>query len=237
MSSTIEKPAVYEQRSIVFLDFLGFKDIVAETTAEPDRLSLLLEAMNLLSSLEPYEADVDKQVTQFSDSVVVSFPVTKTSSVFHLVNEVALLVLELIYLGFLVRGAITFGRLIHTDKILVGPAMVQAYEMESKEAVIPRVVSDPQKIIPFAIKYHASQNSPSEEAEYVRSLITQDKDGMFFLDYVSWHSVVIEACGQADEYNTYLATIGRLVKKGLQYRDDRVEPKYLWLHKRYVASI
>lgn len=237
MSKTPDEPLPqYEQRLILFLDFLGFKQIVEETVSDPKRLAALLRAIKFLSELEPDEADIGKQVTQFSDSIVVSYPVSETSSVFYLVSEVALLIIELAYAGFLLRGAITFGLLIHSDEYLVGPAMNRAYEMESKEAKSPRVLIDPA-LVKIARKYHAGQNSPEGEAGYVRSHMTKDDDGLFYFDYISWHSVVAVAGAEADMYDQYLANLGMLTERGLRNEDPRVKEKYLWLHKRYVASI
>ncbi|HEV2642282.1 MAG TPA: hypothetical protein VGT98_06230 [Candidatus Elarobacter sp.] len=241
--TAVDEPIAYEQRLILFLDFLGFKEIVEETTTDPKHLARLLQAIDFLSQLKPDEADGGKQVTQFSDSVVVSYPVSAPSSVFILAYEVALLIIDLAYAGFLVRGAITLGLLIHNDEYLVGPAMIRAYQMESREAKNPRVVIDP-RIVKIARAYSVSQNSSSEEVDYVRGvmgavrdLMTKDDDGRFFFDYISWNSVVDEARLDTDRYGSYLANIGRLVERGLRNKDPHVKEKYLWLHKRYVASI
>jgi len=85
--------------------------------------------------------------------------------------------------------------------------------------------------------YHAWQNSPAEEVGYIRSLLTKDDDGEYFFDYVSWSSVVAEAGGEAKLYDAYLETLGTLVGRGLRKKDARVKEKYLWLHKRYIATI
>ena len=42
--------------------------------------------------------------------------------------------------GILLRGGITVGQLCHKDNIVYGPAMVEAYELESKSAIYPRVI-------------------------------------------------------------------------------------------------
>ena len=168
------------------MDFLGFRDIVNETVKNPDRRAALLRAVGFLSSelMRDKETDIGKMVTQFSDSVVVSYPVTEISSVFTLVNDVALAVIELAYAGYLLRGGITVGKLIHTEEYLVGPAMIKAYEMESRKAKYPRVLIDPV-VFKFARMYHAPQNSPADEVGYIRSLLTKDDDGEHFFDYVS----------------------------------------------------
>lgn len=238
MVRAADNPPEYEERLILFLDFLGFRDIVNETVKNPDRRAALLRAVGFLSSelMRDKETDIGKMVTQFSDSVVVSYPVTEISSVFTLVNDVALAVIELAYAGYLLRGGITVGKLIHTEEYLVGPAMIKAYEMESRKAKYPRVLIDPV-VFKFARMYHAPQNSPADEVGYIRSLLTKDDDGEHFFDYVSWSSVVAEAGGEANLYDAYLASLGMLVGRGLRKKDVHVKEKYLWLHKRYIATI
>ena len=50
-------------------------------------------------------------------------------------------------------------------------------------------------------------------------------------------SVVAEAGGEANLYDAYLASLGMLVGRGLRKKDVHVKEKYLWLHKRYIATI
>ncbi len=42
----------------------------------------------------------------------------------------------------LLRGAITYGKIVHNNQMIFGPALVRAYELESKKAVYPRVIID-----------------------------------------------------------------------------------------------
>jgi hypothetical protein len=50
------------------------------------------------------------------------------------------LVVDLLHMGFLTRGAIVLGDLHHRDNVIFGPALIEAYEIESKEAFYPRVI-------------------------------------------------------------------------------------------------
>lgn len=227
----------YEKRLILFLDILGFREIVAQTATKPDALRSLLAAIDMILEFSKSSSAKSKRVSQFSDSFVVSYLYTEESAAFDLVNDVALLVIELAFLGFLVRGAITIGKLIHTKRYLVGPAMVKAYELESKQAKYPRVLIDPV-VLKLARKYHASQNSPREEAGFVRDFMTKDPiDGRFYYDYVSWNSVVAHTGAEARYYGEYLVTLGSLIKRGLRHKKPDVQKKYLWLHQQYVAAI
>ncbi len=227
----------YGKRLILFLDILGFSEIVAQSAKKPDALRSLLAAIDVILEFGKGSIGGSKRASQYSDSFVVSYRFTEESAAFDLVNDVALLVIELAFLGFLVRGAITIGELIHTKRYLVGPAMVKAYEMESMQAVYPRVLIDPV-VLKLARKYHASQNSPREEAGFVRDFMTKDPtDGRFYYDYVSWNSVVAHAGAEAHLYGEYLVTLGGLIKRGLRHKKPAVQEKYLWLHRQYVAAI
>lgn len=45
--------------------------------------------------------------------------------------------------GFFFRGGVTIGDLFHDGHIVFGPALNQAYDLESKKAVYPRAILDP----------------------------------------------------------------------------------------------
>lgn len=83
-------------------------------------------------------------VTQFSDSFVLSCPSSNYSSCLLLLKAVYLIHLMYFYnLGMMVRGGITKGKIIHEEGgALFGPAMNEAYRLESKEAKNPRILID-----------------------------------------------------------------------------------------------
>jgi hypothetical protein len=153
----------YENRIILFLDFLGFKEIVERTEADRQYLHNLLDAIDLLHQVARDDAELSKsqRITTFSDSVVLSYAVDEESAVFYLLTDVTFAIIDLAIKGFIVRGAITLGKLIHTNKYLVGPAMIHAYELESKVAKYPRVLVD-AKLISVARKAHASHHTRTE---------------------------------------------------------------------------
>jgi hypothetical protein len=188
----------YEERILLFIDFLGFKDIVEQTAEDPLRLVSLVKAMSTLGELkDEYGVFASEQMSQFSDCVALSYRATETSGVFYLLNSMALAIVDLAARGYLVRGAVTVGPLYHTPEHLVGPAMVTAYEMESTLAIYPRVIVD-HAIFRFARKHRSPNHNPNDEMKYVRDLIRKDDDGQWFCDYVSWKSVV-GAFGLEDE--------------------------------------
>lgn len=226
----------YEERLILFIDFLGFKEIVGRTASDPAALTRLIDALNDIGRMGEHNAFASQRVTQFSDSVVLSYAANEESGTFWMINEIALSVMMLAQRGYLLRGALTVGLLYHEDRHVVGPAMVRAVEMESSVACFPRVIVDPA-VITLARRHRRERHSPKDEEGYVRSLISEDNDGQLFIDYVSWDAVVQHAGIEDEYYPDYIAQLGALIESGLQHDDVRVAEKYLWLHPRYVEQL
>ena len=131
----------YEERVIAFLDILGVKELLKDD----QNRSKIFEAVDILSDYQ-----VDKQAnfesTFFSDSIVISFPLSKNDknnleNLRRLVYDVTLKLCARLFLrGILLRGSITSGKLYHKGNIIIGQALVDAYEMESKIAFYPRII-------------------------------------------------------------------------------------------------
>jgi hypothetical protein len=177
-----------------------------------------------------------QKVTQFSDSIVASYRITEPSAVFHLLNVIAFCVVDLAHLGYLVRGGVTAGKLYHTREHVVGPAMIDAYRLESKIAQVPRVVID-RNLLGIARKYRDEMNTEEDEAKYASHFMTLDRDGQYFFDYVSFGSVIGVIGVDADLYPEYLGRLGRLLAEGLAHPELAVRAKYVWLHRQYLAVI
>ena len=145
-------PPVYERRLILFIDFLGFREVVAATQDDAQALRRLVSAMDAIGEIADGSVYESQRVTQFSDSVVLSYRVDEPSGAFWMINAMALTVVSLAARGYLLRGAVTVGDLYHSAAHVVGPAMVRAYEMESRIAIYPRVIIDPA-VIDVARRY------------------------------------------------------------------------------------
>lgn len=183
----------YEERIVVFLDILGFKSLIGKTVertgndipAEIDRVHEALMTVRQVFDLDDKSASkrrTSKKVTQFSDSVVISFLLDEPSELFWTLVEVQHMLLELVSRGILCRGGVALGKLIHSETVIFGPAMVDAYEAETRAAMYPRVILD-ESILKRAAQYHASHHTPELEEEYLRKAVSKDSDGQYFVDY------------------------------------------------------
>jgi len=241
-----QKPArTYQRRLIAFLDILGFREIVEATAAGRSaagaRLSLLINTLQTMRNAQNDEArSGDKQVTHFSDSLVVSYRADATSGVFDLLLDLYFIVIEALHTGVLMRGGIALGELIHNPEVLVGPAMVKAYEIESKYAGGPRVIVDEagyQALIAQARAAPARHHDGDTESRYVEGLLRRDEDGYYYIDYISFRGVVEVAGLEQDAYPEHLQRISELNVAGLRHADPRVQEKHLWLHGHYRSQL
>ena len=227
----------YENRVIVFVDFLGFKELIDQTAKNPALISHILSAMDhLREASDDSDFFKSQQVTQFSDCMVISYAAKESSAVFNLIHNLGFALVDIAHRGFLLRGAITVGSLLHTKDHVIGPAMVRAYELESKFAKYPRIILDPA-VLAAARQNPATHHSSDEEASHVSAFLKKDGDDQEYIEYISFDVAVGTIGVEIDSYPEYLDSIGVLLRKGLAHSSPGVLEKYLWLYKRYIEQI
>jgi hypothetical protein len=176
---------VYTKRLTLFIDLLGFREIVSRSTKDTAFLSDIYKLLNSITSntisaetfntihpeigpkkfpkgTEELKKSIDEisehyrkmaidtklksslKATHFSDSLVLSADYKDTEAIIAMLGLVANLNYRLWnYHSVLTRGGLTLGELIHEESgVLIGPAMVKAYELESKLAEFPRILID-----------------------------------------------------------------------------------------------
>src|SRR5262249_27623408 len=137
-------PAEYQERFCAFVDLLGFKTILREHNP-----IIIRELLSTVHS--PFVGPTNAQAQSgfiaqsISDAVVVSTTLNYVG-LRHMLFSLSELAVHLFMRGFYVRGAIAQGQLFQDAKMAFGPALVEAYELESTVAKVPRIVVS-QKII------------------------------------------------------------------------------------------
>lgn len=225
----------YVNRVVLFLDILGFGDIVVETAKDQGRLHAILDAIDEIKATgDEREFFESQQITQFSDSLVVSYEVTERSAIFSVLHVIGLMQVMLIERGMLARGAVTVGKLLHTSDYLIGPAMVEAYELESRRAKFPRVLVS-NNVFASARANPAPHHHPDQEEKYARDFVKSDEDGLHFIDYVSWggFSAIV---GEPEFYPSYLQKVSEIIQKLIVSANPSILEKTLWLLRQYSQS-
>lgn len=237
----------YEDRIVAFIDVLGFRAMVNDTVDakgndDQTKIQRIYDAYEVIqdnwrgssSGLEK----TSKKTTIFSDCIVVSVAENEASQVFWTLLEIKHLIMALVYHGILVRGAVVRGKLIHERNVVFGPALVEAYTLESKAALYPRIILD-RDLVVAAGQRRAGHHSKKEEIDYVQSLLEKDSDGMYYVDYF------FKAESELDEpsygFPDYISRLGDIIRKGLMGSNHPsnadLKVKYTWMRERYNRMV
>ncbi|MFC1735513.1 hypothetical protein ACFL1X_05310 [Candidatus Hydrogenedentota bacterium] len=164
-NTAMQEPDVqYTECYVAFLDILGFKELVERSEENAKVLEDLILALNRTAdpaNFERIELDGKTgkgaiwrlQVRAFSDSVVLFMP-TESEMISWVFWAVLRLCDCMLQLGFCLRGAVTVGEMYLPQAwnkntasnsraelpIALGPGLIDAYLLESKEAIYPRIV-------------------------------------------------------------------------------------------------
>jgi hypothetical protein len=144
-----EGALVYEDRVLAYVDVLGWRKLVKESEKDFSVMKTVTEAVESLKraeqgirELRDFAGDqraLMPEVTVFSDTVVASCPPNRIA-IDLLVGQLQLFSTELMLHGLYTRGALVRGPLVHTDGVILGPALVDAYELETSVAKYPRIL-------------------------------------------------------------------------------------------------
>jgi hypothetical protein len=152
-----------QEHEVLFLDFMGFAAAVQQW--DDHRMGELIRVLASIADAQSafdvkgesqsdgsYKITSRPEITTFSDHIVV-MPSEITTELWEvLFNEwvgmvreqmqkiTAQVAIEALGLGLLVRGGLSRGKLYHHGRVVVGEAMVDAYQLESKVARDARVI-------------------------------------------------------------------------------------------------
>jgi hypothetical protein len=244
--------ADYEFAIVTFLDILGFRDLVSD--ADANAVNSKLEAVERFTrpSSPPPSDDAEETyeplVLQFSDAIV---RVRRVRTKWNIEHPIGLLFHELLDLvhaqgdligeGVLLRGGISCGSIYASQDRVFGPALVAAYELESKFALYPRIVVDPTLLAEFRknVLLKARDHDLGEEEQHVRQLLRRGDDGMWFVDYLR---AVESELDDIDMYPHFLRAHRQLVLSGAKRFSGLTGAisKYLWLasyHNERISAL
>ena len=226
----------YQQRIIVFIDILGFKEII-----KSEKPINIANYIKLLYETEPSKfrfieskERLDEQITYFSDCIVISYlqdknqnSTVETYDFQHFVSTlISLQYLMIRDYNQLIRGAICCGKLIHNNDFCFGPALVKAYECESKKTKFPRIYMENE-----LVKKHGAKTNFDD------CLI--EENGLYFIDpikhlfnYLNVNKDCNPKCWHEDTWWAFY-NFSRLIEKGLTNTDNRIREKFEYLAKSY----
>lgn len=166
--------------------------------------------------------------TWFSDNLVMSMPLAGLLEPGHVVDFLAMYAafhqLVLGQAGLFARGAITFGLFYADEEFVNGPALNEAYTLESQAANYPRVILAPAAM-------HALIEA--EDREGLDPQICAGDDGVPFVDYLRYITYTTPDQGIGDELERHRDQIREHLDR---YAGNvRIEQKYSWLASYHDA--
>lgn len=228
----------YSERIVAFIDILGFGKMIEQSydsdqgKTNTDHLRKVVSALKTVHGT--FDSDAKEyrnwEVTLFSDSAIVSFPYNAPSEVFHILLSLLHMNMELLRIGVVCRGAIVKGMCYHNNNVVFGPAVNEAYRLESKKSENPRIIIE-KSVLRAGVEYHARHNSPEGEKESIRSLVAlDDSDDWYFLNYFS--NAPSETSSTYEEL-VYILTLKQVIETGLSEKDEKVFKKYQWMRLQF----
>ena len=232
----------YENRIVLFLDILGFKKIIQGTVQKnsqsrdeeiKEKTSFIIETINEMKEVaQPNLNNSSKVVSQFSDSIVISFNADDQKEIPILFHNLQRLIVKLIAREVLCRGAISYGKLYHKSNMIFGPALVDAYETESKAALYPRVILDKSVLeimkSNYSIEYKNSYRKIRFESD-IASYLKTDTDDKFYIDFFTGTMMFYE---DKELFNVY-KNLRKLIINGLRNKKPNINIKYGWMKNKY----
>ncbi|MBA4800292.1 MAG: hypothetical protein H2040_00360 [Euryhalocaulis sp.] len=242
----------YEPCIVSFIDVLGFRDLLTTRHAHDIRDTLLqLREFTAPSELTGLRRIKDARLSSraFVDSVsdaVVRVRVFETEyndgAFFHELLDLLHAQVQCVAYGVVIRAGLTIGDAhvgLGGEGPVFGPAMVRAFEIETHEAIYPRVVIDESAYQRFRSdpRLHKEDHDVEEEANYVDRLLRLDADGSRFIDYLSASESEFD---DPPSYFMFLEQHAKLIREKLTTTRGRARKKFMWLadyHNMVITEI
>lgn len=186
------------EQYVLLVDLLGFREAVLSW--DDGRQNSIVELMRFISTVRSeyvvrtiqdertMSLGMKPTATTFSDLAVISYPVEppfalpndilgaadtiwRDEVLRHMIDLVAQLAASALRLELLVRGGICRGKLVHNADFILGPALIEAYRLESQTAIYPRIIV-------------SSSLHEGDENLFPSLLRVDQRDGLAHLDYL-----------------------------------------------------
>jgi len=234
-----ETQKTLHEQIVIFLDVLGFKQLVLEASKDDSKAAALDKALTKIDELNLGGViGGTVNIVIFSDSIIISFD-PDLVILQQVIDRLCMAVWDLMVEGIFMRGGISKGLLSTRSQRPWGPAFINAYETETNLAVHPRIVLS--KSFMNWMKTHENwgncfqPNCHPAFAFYKRD----EKDGVYFIDVVA--RGLFKITKQSFTYGTEqgLKKIKAHLDFGIEQAitNPRVYAKYKWLCREWDRSL
>lgn len=228
--------AKYEECYIAFLDMLGFKKLINDSSCDE-----IAEIFSKFSNRKPLKAayfrgkDIISENTAdalkvkvMSDSICFYIDVNVTNALLCIIMSCMNFQYELYKndIPIFLRGAIVRGNLYVNKDVIFGPGLTQAYLLEENNAKYPRIILTKETLQSVKIR---KEYNLDDYVYILKSVVFRDDDAFYAVDCT-------KLLLSGDQ------TILENVQKRIDYMldttvDSSIREKYLYLEKKLDLAI
>lgn len=211
-----------------YLDILGFTEkIVSNDIKYFNKYLSVLEKE--LEYVEKRHSRSSFELKIFTDNFVFGHPWYDEYGEVELAN--IFWVLAHIQFNFslsdiFIRGAVSMSDLYMDENIVLGPAIIDAYKLETEKAVYPRIILSKEviEVVKGHTRYYREPKDSPQNREYL-----VDIDGHHFINYL--YILIDGNYDYYDEVEKELLKHKRAVTKNInKHRDNfKLHEKYVWI--------
>ncbi len=215
---------------VCFIDILGFSSMIKDYFSKNSGQELLNRMHNSLTEAYKFMKEINENsgaVKIFTDNIVIGKAIRDDgeSELGHLLDHIASYQFQLALEGLFVRGGVAVGLHYMDNDIVFGPALIDAYKLESERANAPRVIlsKEVKELVKEHIQYY-STNYPAPQL----NLICIDADGEWFINYLQAAIIDEDALDMSTVWLQQHKTI--VEEKLKEYKSNsKVFNKYRWV--------
>lgn len=201
-----------EECYVASLDLLGAKNMIFndDTDEHLNHIYNIYKSWERIRITDGYFGKLKVKI--FSDNILVACNV-ENGNLEKLLEYVADMAEHFLKNGYKIRGGISKGSLYIDDLMVWGAGLVKAYLLESKQAIYPRIILDPDLLGEIS----------ERTKEY---LIVLDFDDKYYMNYIRWYG---------KNKKGYLDTVHRakeyLKKEENSVTEEKIKKKLNWFKK------
>jgi hypothetical protein len=220
----IPPPALpYEKKLVAFIDILGVTDKVKEGGDDAAQIVNIMKQIRTYVETEcnPLVKAEKLSSLQIGDGFFIISDTDCINEICRILSVVQWQVL--IDSQMLLRGVLTAGKVAvgEDDKYFIGPAVIEALELERRNAIFPRIIYENKQIEKYI-------NKEEMNFEY----IIEDQDKIKYLDFIQYNIDSEQLTAEKLEQLLTEKEVNKALKEAYErkiYKDKAAAQKYGWL--------
>ncbi|MGB4268980.1 MAG: hypothetical protein WBK20_07340 [Spirochaetota bacterium] len=260
----------YSEYYLAYLDILGIKRKISNSRQDVD-IEAIIEALSINSLIpnnglkETSEIGNIKFYSWFFSDTIVLMVEKNINALPHLFLVIRFIHDKFAKSGLLLRGSVVVGQMYNgieqntnqhishnknINRILLGPAIIEAYQLENEIAIYPRILVSKKLYNEIKENNFKIYNYPISDNKKLLDLIKKDKDGLYYFDILSKDIIrkkdeklinnnekfFIILPNDSERDDSIYSSLNDIIERHQNYRDIKILQKINWL-KNYLDNI